>query len=220
MSNETNDKWIVHLNTTTWNNPISVNELLVGRETTISKKVRVAFQIFHTDVPKLSQWKCHAVDHDLRRPIYATEFPGAAKYMEWTAQNMPHLLAMFTSHVDRKGKQYLYGHHARDVHQLMCFSAWLGQVVPSYKVPPWCTAKAIEPAKGIWQVWCCKELSPEDIVKVFDKGADAVEAARPPDFTQWSDPNARFTSMEGVEVGGAVEADRQTREQYLREVSE
>lgn len=178
-----------------WKRPIAITELLKGKDSARSKIIRIYFQVFHTDVRNLNAWKVQSVDNDLRRPIFTTEFPGAEWYLNWIAENGPHLQAIYVRHRDRSGV-YLEGHQAPDCHRLMCFSAWLGQVVQSYQVPAWCTARAFECGKGNWNVWCCDDLKKEELERAFREGAGSV--IQYPDFS--CDPPTSFKDNRGNEI--------------------
>lgn len=100
------------------------------------------FQVFHTDVNKLSS-RSHlrAIDNDNRRPIYLAALVGKSETaMRYLMKNRDVFQASMNIHVDcRDGEEIIYRQtFGRTQQKLHAFVAWLSHMTGMAK-PSWCT---------------------------------------------------------------------------------
>jgi hypothetical protein len=106
--------------------------------------VSVWFQVFHTNVKKLSSRRRHQpIDHDLRCPMFVTSFDDPRKWTSWLGRNGDLLEACQISIVEPGCKHVSNMYMGKDQPRLHCFVAWLSYMLKLPK-PHWVLGEVAE----------------------------------------------------------------------------
>jgi hypothetical protein len=169
----------------------------------------LVFQIFHTDVKKLSS-RGHLlpVDRDLRRPIFLTAAPSQEIHINWFSKNAHLFRAFRMDTLERIASRWVCFRQsgARSQSELHFFNAWLPNAMgaPESK-PRWCNASVKMLDKQNAHVVCGVLLTPEQFSSVArgEKSLDEIGVSPPNDYPS----GTTLTTLDGRQIDLTAEGN-------------